>query len=137
MISAGTANATFTSLQWAAYTKEKLNGFEYPPGCRPVTKFVPDGSSHGSLHTCIRIRGPFCKVAKQTRPTAYNDYVSLIVGSSGNGYQPMDHQSHMGGSDVPFYPCSVDLPPKCPPANAPHLDPSKCSSTSLFLPLLK
>jgi len=99
MISPGTANATFTSLQWAAYTKDKLNGFEYPPGSRLVTKFVPDGSSQGS---------------------------------SGNGFQhpPMGdhhhpHHHHMGasGGDVPYYPCSVDLPPKLPLANAPALDP--------------
>lgn len=94
MISPGTANATFTNLQWAAYFKEKLNGFEYPPGCRLVTKFVPDGSSQGS----------------------------------GNGFAHMsmgDHHSHMGvgGGDAPFYPCSVDLPPKQPMANMPALDP--------------
>ena len=104
MISAGTANATFTSLQWAAYTKEKLNGFEYPPGSRIVTKFVPDGS-----------------------PTAGGG-----GGGNNSGYNMSmgDNGHHMGGgggggSDQPFYPCSVDVPPKAPLANAPPLDPSK------------
>lgn len=95
MISAGTANATFTSLQWAAYTKDKLNGFEYPPGSRLVTKFVPDGSSMGGGSTS-------------------NSY-QMAMGDNGHGGG--------SGSDQPFYPCSVEVPAKAPLANAPPLDP--------------
>jgi len=96
MISPGTANATFTSLQWAAYTKDKLNGFEYPPGCRLVTKFVPDGSSVGGG----------------------NNSSSYPMSGSDNG-----HQMGGAGSDQPFYPCSVQLPAKAQLANAAPLDP--------------
>jgi len=99
MISAGTANATFTNLQWAAYTKEKLNGFEYPPGSRLVTKFVPDGSSVGGGNT------------------SNNFHMALgDNGHAGGG-------GGVGGTDQPFYPCSVEVPPKAPLANAPPLDP--------------
>lgn len=94
MISAGTANATFTSLEWAAYTKDKLNGFEYPPGSRLVTKFVPDGSSTGGGNN-------------------FSNHMPMDHGHSMAG----------SASSQPFYSCSVDMPPKAHLASAPPLDP--------------
>lgn len=70
----GVANVLFNSFNWSQYAHEKLNGFEYPPGCRIVAKFIPDpwGSSKAS--------------------------------------------------DVPFYPCSIEMPSKKPVVHAPAVD---------------
>lgn len=34
----GLATVVYTSHQWASYAKEKLHGFEYPPGHRLIVK---------------------------------------------------------------------------------------------------
>jgi len=44
MKSAGTFEATFTTKGWAQYASDKLTGFEYPPGCRVIVKFIPDAA---------------------------------------------------------------------------------------------
>ena len=54
----------------------------------------------------------------------------FILGSAGNGYQHMSMGDHhmgggSGGGDAPYYPCSIELPPRMKLANAPPLDPSK------------
>lgn len=38
----GVATVVYTNPQWAAYAKEKLHGFEYPPGNRLIVKPDPD-----------------------------------------------------------------------------------------------
>lgn len=43
----GQAIAVYSSPQAAAYAKEKLHGFEYPPGQRLIVK--PELNTHGDL----------------------------------------------------------------------------------------
>lgn len=38
----------YTSPQWAAHAKEKLHGFEYPPGFRLIVKPILDNNSSSS-----------------------------------------------------------------------------------------
>jgi len=64
MLSAGSAQVTFNSVNWAQYAHKKLNGLEYPIGSRLVAKFIADGGGRAG--------------------------------------------------DLPFYPCSVELPSKKP-----------------------
>ncbi len=47
--SRGFAYVTYSSLQMAMYVKEKLNGFDYPPGSKLVIKYAddPPGSRYG------------------------------------------------------------------------------------------
>ena len=40
--SRGFAYITYSSINAAMYAKEKLNGFEYPPGCKLVVKYAED-----------------------------------------------------------------------------------------------
>lgn len=44
--SRGIAYVMYTSVGSAIYAKEKLNGFEYPPGSRLVIKFAEENTSH-------------------------------------------------------------------------------------------
>ena len=43
----GIASVQFSNIQSAAYAKEKLHGFEYPPGHRLIVKFDP---SHDMMY---------------------------------------------------------------------------------------
>lgn len=42
----GHALIRYSNLGSAVYAKEKLNGFEYPPGNRLAVNFVDDGEDH-------------------------------------------------------------------------------------------
>lgn len=53
--SSGHALIRYTNLGSSVYAKEKLNGFEYPPGNRLVVNFVDDGddrSRYTRTHLC-------------------------------------------------------------------------------------
>ena len=43
--SRGFAYVTYSTINAAMYAKEKLNGFEYPPGCKLVVKYAEDPPS--------------------------------------------------------------------------------------------
>lgn len=43
--SKGVAVVVYNSVGSATYAKEKLNGFEYPPGCKLTVRYAPDGDS--------------------------------------------------------------------------------------------
>lgn len=43
MLSAGQAMIRYSNLGSAVYAKDKLNGFEYPPGNRLSVSFIDDG----------------------------------------------------------------------------------------------
>ena len=47
--SRGFAFVTYSSIASAMYAKEKLNGFEYPPGCKIIVKYAedPPGTKYG------------------------------------------------------------------------------------------
>lgn len=49
----GHALIRYSNLGSALYAREKLNGFEYPPGNRLAVNFVDDGEDRGRYtHTC-------------------------------------------------------------------------------------
>ena len=61
------ATVVYNSLQSAAYAKEKLHGFEYPPGQRLIVKFEASGGSdsahmgvphHAHAHSRTGLLGP-------------------------------------------------------------------------------
>lgn len=45
-VPSGHALIRYSNLGSAVYAKEKLNGFEYPPGNRLAVNFVDDGEDH-------------------------------------------------------------------------------------------
>jgi len=45
LFAAGIAYVQYDSAQAAAYAKEKLDGFEYPPGYRVAVRFYRGGQS--------------------------------------------------------------------------------------------
>lgn len=47
----GHALIRYNNLGSAVYAKEKLNGFEYPPGNRLVVSFFDDGEDRSRCHT--------------------------------------------------------------------------------------
>lgn len=51
-VSPGHALIRYSNLGSAVYAKEKLNGFEYPPGNRLVVNFIEDGEDRSG---CINI----------------------------------------------------------------------------------
>lgn len=52
----GHALIRYSNLGSAVYAKEKLNGFEYPPGNRLAINFVDDGEDRSRYtHACIHI----------------------------------------------------------------------------------
>ena len=54
----GHALIRYSNLGSAVYAKEKLNGFEYPPGNRLVVNFVDDGedrSRYRDTHTYTHV----------------------------------------------------------------------------------
>lgn len=65
MITSGTFEATFTTKGWAQYAADKLSGFEYPPGCRVIAKFIPDpqgGNGAGPAPGEPDVNAPFYPV---------------------------------------------------------------------------
>ena len=56
--------------------------------------------------------------------SATNCYPNMGMGDNGQHHH-MGGGGGGGGPDLPFYPCSIELPPKIQIANAPQLDPSK------------
>lgn len=51
----GHALIRYSNLGSALYAREKLNGFEYPPGNRLVVNFVDDGEDRGRYTHNARI----------------------------------------------------------------------------------
>lgn len=52
-VSPGHALIRYSNLGSAVYAKEKLNGFEYPPGNRLVVNFIEDGEDRsGCINKC-------------------------------------------------------------------------------------
>ena len=46
----------YNNLGSAVYAKEKLNGFEYPPGNRLAVNFIDDGEDH-TRYSCTAVNG--------------------------------------------------------------------------------
>ncbi len=51
-LSAGVAYVQYTHPSCAAYAREKLNAFEYPPGFRISVRYPPNQASY-SGYTCV------------------------------------------------------------------------------------
>lgn len=84
--SKGVAVVVYNSIGSATYAKEKLNGFEYPPGSSLSVRYAPDGENE-------------FKSASHDIPSA-----SMGGGGGGSGY----------GGEAPSSYCSVSLPPAKP-----------------------
>jgi len=91
----GTYEASFSTLGWAQYAQEKLNGFEYPPGARLLVKFGPGGNTANGSASIGSSNGAITSGGGD--------------GGSSGGY---------GDHDIPFYPCDVQLPPLQAPVPA-------------------
>ena len=82
--SRGVALVVYNSVGSAIYAKEKLNGFEYPPGSKLLVRYAPDGEAEGPLPS--------------------DSMMNHMAG-------PMGQQPSVGGGSS--Y-CSVPLPPAKP-----------------------
>ena len=54
MLSTGQAMIRYNNLGSAVYAKEKLNGFEYPPGNRLSVTYIDDGEDRTRLDRFYR-----------------------------------------------------------------------------------
>ncbi|XP_037638989.1 RNA-binding protein 45 isoform X2 [Sebastes umbrosus] len=96
-MSKGHALIRYGNLGSAVYAKEKLNGFEYPPGNRLVVNFVDDGEDRGS--PVGRMAMQF--VATQMMSAPWN------APSSSQGMKP----PNFSVSSMPRIQTDVSLPP--------------------------
>ncbi|XP_034754021.1 RNA-binding protein 45 isoform X2 [Etheostoma cragini] len=96
-LSKGHALIRYSNLGSAVYAKEKLNGFEYPPGNRLAVNFVDDGEDRSS--PVGRMAMQF--VATQMMSSAWNGH------SSSQGMKP----SYPAVAPMPRVQTDVNLPP--------------------------
>ncbi|XP_028325386.1 RNA-binding protein 45 [Gouania willdenowi] len=96
-MSKGHALIRYNNYGSAVYAKEKLNGFEFPPGNRLQVNFVDDGEDHSS--SVSRMASQF--VAAQMFSTAYNGPSSSQV---------MKHPSYSSAPQMSRIQTNVSLP---------------------------
>ncbi|XP_055358378.1 RNA-binding protein 45 isoform X2 [Betta splendens] len=97
-ISKGHALIRYSNLGSAVYAKEKMNGFEYPPGNRLAVNYVDDGEDHSS--PVSRMAMQF--VAAQMMSSVWNGP------SSSQAMKPPGFSTH---SPMPRIQTDVNLPP--------------------------
>ncbi|CAN9500195.1 unnamed protein product [Ophioblennius macclurei] len=100
-MSKGHALIRYSNLGSAVYAKEKLNGFEYPPGNKLVVNFVDDGEDRSS--PVGRMAMQF--VATQIMSSVWNGP------SSSQGMKPPMQQGYSGMSQMSRIQTDVSLPP--------------------------
>ncbi|KAM6996978.1 RNA-binding protein 45 [Tautogolabrus adspersus] len=98
-MSKGHALIRYSNLGSAVYAKEKLNGFEYPPGNRLAVNFVDDGEDRSS---------PVGRMAMQLVAA---QMMSAVWNGPSNSQVMKPHQGYSAVSNMSRVQTDVNLPP--------------------------